>query len=511
METQVVVIGGGITGAGILRDLALRGIAAVLVEKGDLVNGTSARFHGLLHSGARYAVVDPASARECRQENLLQKRLASSCIEDSGGVFLQIEGDDPAYVSQWLTACQAAGIDVREIDRQSFLKGEPHVSRRVQRVFSVPDAAVDGFALVQANVRSAESLGARVMTYTQATGMAITAGRISGVKIRHRSGESSIISCQMVVNAAGPWTGQIAALAGLELQVVQNKGALLVYNQRLTKTIINRCQAPGDGDILVPHHNVAVYGTTSLNVKDPDADQAVFREVNTLLSIGRQMIPSLSEARILRAFAGVRPLYQPGGDPVAGIGRELSRDFFIIDHDSVDGLPGLASVVGGKFTTYRLMAEKMVDLVAGKLACSKPCLTAITPLPAVKSETGQQNAGAVAGQLLCECEQVTDLELARAIQGGGWTNLNDLRRKTRFAMGTCQGTYCAYRAMEMVKKMSPASPNTGEMLKDLLDERWKGMRAVIWGETVKEAELMRNIYANILNIEELEDGDEQQI
>lgn len=502
METQVVVIGGGITGAGILRDLALRGIPAVLVEKGDLVNGTSARFHGLLHSGARYAVVDPVSARDCLQENLIQKKVAPHCIQDTGGVFIQIEGDDSAYVGQWLRACQEAGIPAREINCKSFLAGEPNLSRDVKRVFSVPDAAVDGFAMVQANIQSAISHGARVLTYTQVTGIKVVAGRVSGVTVQPPGGGEEMINCQLVVNAAGPWTGQVAALAGLELKVMQNKGALLVYNQRLTSTIINRCQTPGDGDILVPHHTVSIYGTTSQNVSDPDTDQAVYQEAANLLAIGRQIIPSLSEARILRAFAGVRPLYQPGGDPIDCLGREVSRDFFIIDHGCVDGLTGLISVVGGKFTTYRLMAERMVDLVGAKLGCSNPCLTASRSLPAVTKPGGGKKQ-ADPGPMLCECEQVTDQDLASAILGGGWTNLNDLRRKTRLGMGTCQGTFCTYRALEMVKKLAPGSQDTGGLIKDLVDERWKGMRTVLWGEAVKEAELMRGVYSNNLNMEGL--------
>src|SRR4030042_6754123 len=97
MKTEVVVIGGGATGAGVLRDLALRGIEAILLEKGELTSGTSGRNHGLLHSGARYAVNDPDSARECISENRILKRIASPCLEETGGFFVALPQDPPGY------------------------------------------------------------------------------------------------------------------------------------------------------------------------------------------------------------------------------------------------------------------------------------------------------------------------------------------------------------------------------------------------------------------------------
>ena len=94
MQTQVLIIGAGITGCGLARDLALRGVPAMVVDKGDLDSGASGSNHGLLHSGARYVASDPESARECRRESALLKRLAPHCVEDTGGLFVAVEGDD---------------------------------------------------------------------------------------------------------------------------------------------------------------------------------------------------------------------------------------------------------------------------------------------------------------------------------------------------------------------------------------------------------------------------------
>jgi len=505
----VVVIGGGITGAGILRDLAMRGIEAVLVEKGDLAHGTSARFHGLLHSGARYAVTDPASAQECIRENLIQKKTAAHCIEDTVGVFIQLAEDDPCFVAQWQKACGDTGIDIKEIDCAELLKREPNLSPVIIRAFQVPDAAVDGFKLIQDNVLAAKQYGAKVLTYGQAVSLAVSSGRVCGVTVRRPSGDEEFISCQIIVNAAGPWTGEIAALAGLKLNLVLNKGTLLAFNHRLTNTIINRCRRPGDGDILVPHHTVSIYGTTSVNVTEPDTDAGVYEEVGRLLALGRQMIPLMEEARILRAFTGVRPLYQPDGEPGDGMGREVTRDFFVIDHEEEDGLSGLVSIVGGKFTTYRLMAERTVNLVAEKLGNKAPCRTAGEVLPGSRCQREERPAPDQENQVICECEQVTEKQLEQAMGGEGWFTLNDLRRKTRMGMGTCQGTFCTYRALAVAQKdQNRMHLNTLGLVQDLLGERWKGMQPVLWGPGVKEAELMRAVYSDILDMEGLDAQDE---
>src|SRR5919205_1275392 len=110
LTTDVLVIGGGATGAGVLRDLALRGIRAVLVEKGDLTHGTTGRYHGLLHSGGRYLVKDPASARECAAENQILRQIMPHCLEDTGGYFVVTPADDDAYAELFLHGCKETGV-----------------------------------------------------------------------------------------------------------------------------------------------------------------------------------------------------------------------------------------------------------------------------------------------------------------------------------------------------------------------------------------------------------------
>lgn len=132
LETTVVVIGGGATGMGTLRDLAMRGVPAILLEQGGLAHGTSSRFHGLLHSGARYAVNDPTSAKECIEENMILRRIGKGCVEETEGFFVLTKEDDPNYVEPWLEGCKNAGISAKEISVMEALELEPN--RTWQRI-----------------------------------------------------------------------------------------------------------------------------------------------------------------------------------------------------------------------------------------------------------------------------------------------------------------------------------------------------------------------------------------
>src|SRR3954462_9724748 len=125
LETDVLVIGGGATGAGVAWDAALRGFDTVLVDRAGPAEGTSGRFHGLLHSGGRYVVKDPVAARECVDENAILRRVLPDCIEDTGGLFVPTPGAVFACGARFLDGCRAAGLPVEEIPVAEALRIEP--------------------------------------------------------------------------------------------------------------------------------------------------------------------------------------------------------------------------------------------------------------------------------------------------------------------------------------------------------------------------------------------------
>ncbi len=166
IETRAIVIGGGATGAGTLRDLSLRGVPAVLIEKSDIASGTTGRNHGLLHSGTRYAVNDLESARECIRENKILKKIARHCIEDTGGLFVTLPEDDPSYHGKLIEHCKYAGIRCEEISVQEALRIEPNLNPGILAALRVPDGTIDPFRLTSANILDAQERGATVLTHT---------------------------------------------------------------------------------------------------------------------------------------------------------------------------------------------------------------------------------------------------------------------------------------------------------------------------------------------------------
>ncbi|MDR0416798.1 MAG: FAD-dependent oxidoreductase, partial [Propionibacteriaceae bacterium] len=362
LSADVVVIGGGSTGVGVVRDVAMRGYRAILVERADLAQGTSGRFHGLLHSGGRYVVSDAESAAECAAENAVVARIQPEAVERTGGLFVTGPDDDEAYGDQFLAGARAAGVPAEEITPAAALRLEPRLNPGLKRAFRVQDGTVDGGQLVWSAAASARQYGAHILTYTQVTGIVHDAGAVKGVRARDRkTGEDVDIECGFILNCAGPWAGQIAALADLRpVNVVPGRGIMVAMSHRLVNMVVNRCVKPADGDIIVPIHTVAVIGTTDVKVDDPDHLAIPRAEVQQMLDAGEVLVPGFRQARAVHAWAGARPLIKD--DRVAASDtRHMSRGMAIIDHLEHDGLRGMLTIGGGKLTTYRLMAQHIVD------------------------------------------------------------------------------------------------------------------------------------------------------
>jgi glycerol-3-phosphate dehydrogenase len=177
LSVDILIIGGGATGAGLVRDLARRGLRCLLVDKGDLGSGTSGRHHGLLHSGGRYVVKDAHAARECIDENRILRRIAPACIEDTGGYFVATPDDPEDYQDGFAAACLASGVPCEDVPVAEVLGREPALNPAIRRAFRVPDGALEPWQLIEATVADARSRGARIWPYHRAVGMALTAGR----------------------------------------------------------------------------------------------------------------------------------------------------------------------------------------------------------------------------------------------------------------------------------------------------------------------------------------------
>ena len=530
---HIAVIGGGSTGTGIARDLSMRGLDVTLLEQGNLTHGTTGRMHGLLHSGGRYAVSDRASATECIEENRVLRDIASHCVEMTGGLFLKRPEDSEEYFQEKLEGCEACGIPAEVVSASEARAMEPHLAKDIEKAISVPDGAVDPFRLVVANAASASEHGARIETHSTVEDLLVEDGEVVGVAVDHASGVGKRvhgteggreeIRADYVVNATGAWAGRIGEMAGVDIEVRPSKGVMTIMNTRQVDTVINRCRPKGDADIVVPHETTCILGTTDEEVEDPEDYPEEGWEVDMMIDTLSELVPMLEEARTIRSFWGVRPLYEPpdvgSDDPT-----DITRDYFLLDHDERDGLGGMTSIVGGKFTTYRMMGEEISDHVCEQFGVDADCRTADVPLPGseefsvlheymdefgLRSPIGRRSVerlGSRADEVLktdgpnptvCACEGVTRAEIEDAIGQSG-SDLNAVRIRTRSSMGNCQGGFCCHRmANELHGEYDEAT--TRAAWDELLEERWKGQRHALWGEQLSQAMLNYALHATTQN------------
>jgi glycerol-3-phosphate dehydrogenase len=513
LTTDVLVIGGGATGAGVAWDASLRGLDVILVDRLDLAEGTSGRFHGLLHSGGRYVVKDPLAARECIRENRILRRVAADSIEDTGGLFVTTPFDDPDYADRFVAACKETDVDCQEIPVSLALREEPRLNPRITRAFRVPDANIDVWKTVWALAHGAQQRGARILPYHEAVAIHRDGDAVTGARVHDvRGGENLTIEARVTVNASGAWAGTIAELAGIEgVRVLPGRGIMIAMNHRLVNTAVNRCQMPTDGDIIVPIRTVSVIGTTDQHTDDPDDHTVLQSEVDAMLDEGEKLVPGFRQARALRVWTGVRPLFEDAKESQTET-RDVTRAHALLDHSERDGVSGFVTITGGKLTTFRLMAEQTVNAVCKALGVDETCKTAIEPLAGSESGLNYKLGERLARkerhlrdeQVICECELVARTKLEQAMRRTGSTNLDDIRRQLRLGMGPCQGGFCIYRAAGIMHELDGLSAEQADAsILSFLQERWKGVWPVLYGDQLRQVRFDEWIFHGVLDVDHL--------
>lgn len=377
MFEHILVIGGGVGGA-LAHDLVLRGYRVTLLERGELLSGTTGRHHGLLHSGARYALHDLEAARECWQENQILRRIALQAIEPNGGLFVALDERDRSLQTEFVERCRSIGIPAQSTSSAQAIRMEPALNPMLQGAVLVPDATMDAWRLPMHFFATASANGAEIRNFTEVTALRVAGRTVVGVDaLDHRMQKTTSIRADLVVNAAGPWAGRVAAMAGLRIPLQPGPGVMVSLRGRLTQRVINRLQPAGEGDILVPQRGLSILGTTAWLADDPDAVAVPPEHVQRLFELGRALVPAVSRLTPHAVWSACRPLLrsQAVSDPY-----RISRSFDCFDHGARDGVEGLISLIGGKATTMRAMAEQASDLIDRKTGRSIACRTRDTML-----------------------------------------------------------------------------------------------------------------------------------
>ena len=375
---DLLVIGGGITGCGIARDAALRGLSVALVEMNDFASGTSSRSSRLIHGGVRYLehghlhLVFEASAERRR---LL--RLAPHLVHPLAFTWPVYER---ARIPRWKLGAGLALYDVlalfrnvkrhRRLDRDQVLESEPNVRRDGLRGGAqYYDAATDDARLTLANAIGAAEAGAVVVNHAEATALRFDGGRVSGATVRDTIGSRVVeVTAGAVVNATGPWSDEVRQLEGDRGSAVRgSKGVhIAVPRDRLGNRGALTLIAPADGRVffVLPAGEQSIVGTTDTYTDaTPDEVRATNQDVEYLLAAANHYFPSakLETADVITAWAGIRPLIAAQTATPGAVSREHAVDV---------SARGLISITGGKLTTYRIMARDVMRVVAKQLGRS---------------------------------------------------------------------------------------------------------------------------------------------
>jgi glycerol-3-phosphate dehydrogenase len=389
---DLLIIGGGITGAAIARDAVLRGLSVALIEKGDFASGTSSRSSKLVHGGLRYLKGRHVRlVRESLRERGVLLKIAPHLVEPAP-FFLPVYAggrDGRLKLRLGLTAYDLLagfGGDIGRhsvLSREQMLEAEPLLRPEgLQGGFRYFDCVVNDARLTMATVRSATEDGALALNYVEATGMQRDGDRVSGITFRDTlGGKTGAASARVVVNATGPWADSLREMAGVKRMLSPTKGVHLVLSRsRLGLSTI--VVIPRADRILfaVPCGDSVYVGTTDTFFDDDPGTAAIdTADATYVLDAVNALFPSVRATApdVVAGWAGVRPLVAAEGQPLPS---DVSRDF------EIDlGPEGFYSIAGGKLTTCRAMAESLLNRVIEKEGPrlgwqTKPCRTAETPL-----------------------------------------------------------------------------------------------------------------------------------
>ena len=387
---DLLVIGGGITGCGIARDAALRGLTVALVEKDDFASGTSSRSSRLIHGGVRYLehgqlhLVFESSAERRRLLRLaphLVRPLAFTWPVYAGSRIPRWKLSAGLLLYDALALFRNVGRHQR-LSRDAVLQAEPMLGQHGltggARYF---DAATNDARLTLANALAASELGAVVVNHAAVTDLLVHGGRVTGATVHDTLGDRVVeVRAAVVVNATGPWTDSIRTLNGDNPGSVRGSvGAhIALPRARVGNREAVTLTSPRDGRVffVLPAGAQSIVGTTdTYTSRSPDDVRATNEDVRYLLDSANAFFPAaaLAPRDVECAWAGIRPLLPaPGEGP-----GSASREHAITVSDT-----GLISITGGKLTTYRVMAADVVNEVLERLRrTSPPDRSNGTPLP----------------------------------------------------------------------------------------------------------------------------------
>lgn len=441
---DLLVIGGGIVGAGIARDAALRGLSVALVEQEDLASGTSSRPTRLIHGGLRYLeLFDFGLVRSDMRERETLLRIAPHLVFPLA-FLLPLYRPSPIYRLK-------LRVGMFLYDLLSLDKSLPKRARlgRADALAAEPNLDPDGLAgawrfydaqvpfverLVIENALDAAAHGALILNHARATGYLRDGARVAGAVVEDRIGGGTLdIRARLTVNATGPWLDEtlVPLRPGARPVLRLTKGTHLVVPNATEQAHVLFAKRDGRLFFVLPWNGYTMIGTTDTDYAgDPASAEASREDVEYLRTEASRAFPQARFERIHFTWAGVRALVREEGVAEG----EVSRKHKLYDHARRDRIDGVLSVIGGKITAYRAIAEEVTDLAARRLGSTARCQTGARPLP------GAHRTLTSSGGAICAHAATTADDIVDAVRSEWAMTLGDvLLRRTAIGLAACQG------------------------------------------------------------------------
>ncbi len=346
---KICIIGGGITGLFSALNLSLNGYNVTLFEKNDILSGTSGKFHGMLHSGSRYSVNDPESARECINENKILSNFASRFIKDTGGYYVSLNREEEEYGDILIKSNKKTGIETEEVNVEDLISREPYVNHAITRALKVPDKIINAHTFASSVAIESIMNGAKIKTNSEIISSEIRDNEVVSISYKKNN---KIVSenFDFVINTTGPWSGNVLKNFNIkDFEIMPTLGYMASYDRVMVNSIINRMREPSDGDIILPYGPNTVAGTVAIISENPDSAEIEDDDIDMMISEIAEMIPSLKKYHYQKLYHSMRPLIKD--EKARG-----SRDFNIFNNYN-----NMISVIGGKFTTSRIMGRTISE------------------------------------------------------------------------------------------------------------------------------------------------------
>jgi len=507
LDCDVIVIGGGVNGAGVARDASLRGLKVSLFERNDIAFGASGNSSGMIHGGPRYLTYDPAVTQSSCEDSGHIQRIAPHLlfripflmpVFKSGGLLsnIALTGYDAFFDLYDAYQPLKAGKSHVRLDADEIRGLEPGLVGGTVGGVTFDEWGIDGSRLCVGNVVDAREHGAEIRVHSTVTEiLRRDNGHVYGVRFRDRAtGESGVRTARLIVNATGAWAPITASLGGLPATTARirpGKGIHIFLDRRLTNYAIIAHAIDGRQVFLLPWQNMSVLGTTDDDYYgDLDRVVATSDEVNYLFQAVEHVFPAVRTARAIGTWGGVRPtLYAWGPNE-----DQLSREHQVVDH-AEHGADGLYSMIGGKLASYRIFAQEMTDILAKRLGNTAARRSHVSPLPggdeqvdpmqlvvrggmeAVTATRLEYRHGSRSLRVLermqrnpreaavvCGCEPVTEAEIRYVVEHEFAHDVDDVARRTRLGLGACGGMRCALRCGRIVADATLRSPEEGQRM-----------------------------------------------